>query len=94
MKAVSVLALLVLILGIFSVPLVWPHDGRQKEVKQFTVYPIGFVRKTEGRTTIVLDKEYQPGLLRFEKLSEVWVLWWFDREPSSRFILAETRTTR
>ena len=89
MKAVSVLALLVLILGIFSVPLVWPHDGQQKEVKQFTVYPIGFVRKTEGRTTIVLDKEYQPGLLRFEKLSEVWVLWWFDRNdtPEKRAVL-------
>jgi hypothetical protein len=41
MKAISVLALLVLIVGIFSAPLVWPHDGQQKVVKQFTVYPIG-----------------------------------------------------
>jgi tRNA-Thr(GGU) m(6)t(6)A37 methyltransferase TsaA len=47
------------------------------------------VRKAEGRTTIVLDKKYQPGLLRFEKLSEVWVLWWFDRNdtPEKRAIL-------
>ena len=48
MKVVSVLALLVLILGIFSVPLVWPNDGQQKVVKEFTVYPIGYVRKAEG----------------------------------------------
>lgn len=89
MKVVSVFAMLVLIVGIFSVRLVWPRDGQQKVVKEFTVYPIGYVRKAEGRTTIVLDKKYQPGLLRFEKLSEVWVLWWFDRNdtPEKRSIL-------
>ncbi len=33
--------------------------------------------------------EYQPGLLRFEKLSEVWVFWWFDQNdtPEKRSIL-------
>lgn len=89
MERVSVLAFLVLILGVFSVPLVWPQDAQQKMVKEFTVYPIGYVRKAEGRTTIVLDEEYQPGLLRFEKLSEVWVLWWFDRNdtPEKRSVL-------
>ena len=53
------------------------------------MHPIGYVRKAEGRTTIVLDKKYQPGLLRFEKLSEVWVLWWFDHNdtPKKRSIL-------
>ena len=53
------------------------------------MHPIGYVRKAEGRTTIVLDKKYQPGLLRFEKLSEAWVFWWFDRNdtPEKRSIL-------
>lgn len=83
MKAISVLALLVLIVGIFSAPLVWPHDGQRKVVTEFRVYPIGYIRKAQGRTTIVLDKKYQPGLLRFEKLSEVWVLWWFDRNDTA-----------
>ena len=89
MKRVSVFVLLVLILGIFAVPLVRPDDAQQKVVKEFSVYPIGYVRKAEGRTTIVLDKKYQPGLLRFEKLSEVWVFWWFDRNdtPEKRSIL-------
>jgi tRNA-Thr(GGU) m(6)t(6)A37 methyltransferase TsaA len=89
MKRVSFLALLVSILCVFSVPLVWPQDAQQKVVSEFTVYPIGYVRKAEGRTTIVLDEKYQPGLLRFEKLSEVWVLWWFDRNdtPEKRSVL-------
>jgi len=89
MKWVSVVALLFLIVGIFSVPHVRPDDAQQKVAKEFSVYPIGYVRKAEGRTTIVLDRKYQPGLLRFEKLSEVWVLWWFDRNdtPDKRAIL-------
>jgi tRNA-Thr(GGU) m(6)t(6)A37 methyltransferase TsaA len=89
MKRVCVFALLIVVLGIFSAPRVWPHDAQQKAVKEFKVYPIGYVRKAEGRTTIVLDKKYQPGLLRFEKLSEVWVLWWFDRNdtPEKRSVL-------
>jgi len=89
MKRVCAVALLVLIVGVFSAPLVRPDDAQQKAVKEFSVYPIGYVRKAEGRTTIVLDTKYQPGLLRFEKLSEVWVLWWFDRNdtPEKRSIL-------
>jgi len=75
-------ALPILILGGFAVPLVRSTDGRPNAVHEFSVYPIGYVRKAEGRTTIVLDKKYQPGLLRFEKLSEAWVLWWFDRNDT------------
>ena len=43
----------------------------------------------EGRTTIVVDKQYQPGLLGLEKFSHVWVLYWFDRNdtPEKRSIL-------
>ena len=38
-------------------------DGRPCVTKQFTVHPIGWVRKMEARTTIVVDKKYQPALL-------------------------------
>ena len=57
--------------------------------KEFKVHPIGYVRKTESKTTIVLDKKYEPGLLRMEKQSEIWVLWWFHRNdtPEKRSIL-------
>jgi len=65
------------------------EDKKGEEVKQFTVHPIGWVRKTERKTTIVVDKEYQDGLMGLEKFPEVWVLYWFDRNdtPEKRSIL-------
>ena len=64
-------------------------DAQEEQVKQFTVHSIGWVRKTEERTTIVVDKKYQPALLGLEKFSEVWVLYWFDRNdtPEKRSVL-------
>lgn len=64
-------------------------DGPKDEPKHFKVYPIGYVRKAEGRTTIVIDKKYEAALLGVQKLSEIWVLWWFDRNdtPEKRAIL-------
>ena len=61
----------------------------EEKPKEFKVHPIGYVRKTENKTTIVLDKKYEPGLLRMEKQSEIWVLWWFDQNdtPEKRSIL-------
>ncbi|MBN1590695.1 MAG: tRNA (N6-threonylcarbamoyladenosine(37)-N6)-methyltransferase TrmO [Pirellulales bacterium] len=61
----------------------------EKMVVKYTVCPIGWVRKTEGRTTIVVDKKYQKGLLGLDQFSEVWVLYWFDRNdtPEKRSIL-------
>jgi tRNA (adenine37-N6)-methyltransferase len=57
--------------------------------REFKVRPIGYVRQVEGKTMIVLDKKYEPGLLRMEKQSEIWVLWWFDKNdtPEKRSIL-------
>ena len=65
------------------------EDPGEKMVKNYTVHPIGWVRKAEGRTTIVVDKKYQAGLMGLEKFSEVWVLYWFDRNdtPEKRSIL-------
>lgn len=62
-------------------------DGATR--KAYSVHPIGHVRKADGKTMIVLDKAYQPGLLGMEKLDDVWVLWWFDQNdtPDKRSIL-------
>jgi tRNA-Thr(GGU) m(6)t(6)A37 methyltransferase TsaA len=60
-----------------------PGADREPEVaKQFIVYPIGWVRKTDGRTTIIVDKKYEAGLLGLEQFSHVWVLYWFDRNDT------------
>ena len=65
-------------------------DGQTttKELKM-TMSPIGWVRKSEGRTWIEVDKKYQPGLMGLENFSHVWVLWWFDRNdtPEKRAVL-------
>jgi tRNA-Thr(GGU) m(6)t(6)A37 methyltransferase TsaA len=57
--------------------------------KEFKVHPIGYVKVEGDRTYIVLDKKYESGLLRMNTLSEIWVLWWFDRNdtPEKRSIL-------
>ncbi len=55
----------------------------------FLLNPIGEVRKDDGKTRIVLEERYQPGLLRLDDFSHVWVIWWFDRNdnPEMRGIL-------
>ena len=64
-------------------------DSRKQTDEHFTVAPIGYVRKTDGRTLIVVKKKYQPALLGVGDLEEIWILWWFDRNdtPEKRSIL-------
>jgi len=70
-------------------------DLQQKEVRDdslepsYTVYPIGKVVKEDGRTLIVLDEKYQPGLKRLDQFSHVTVIYWFDRNdtPEKRAVL-------
>ena len=89
MRRYSTAALVLFFLNIWSVGAARAADGEKETAKEFTVHPIGWVRKAEGKTTIVLEKKYQPGLLGLEGFSEVWVLYWFDRNdtPEKRSIL-------
>ncbi len=83
MKSLLVLLATLLFLGVWSVRTGRTADDQEKTAKKYTVYPIGWVRKAEGRTTIVVEKKYQPGLMGLEKFREVWVLYWFDRNDTS-----------
>jgi tRNA-Thr(GGU) m(6)t(6)A37 methyltransferase TsaA len=89
MKRLSAGVLVLALLGICLGHAVRAADDEKQTVKKFVVYPIGWVRKAEGRTTIVVDKKYQPALLGLDKFPEVWVLYWFDRNdtPQKRSIL-------
>ena len=49
-------------------------------MKQITVRPIGLVRKSEGKTEIVVDNQYQPGLLGLDGFSHVYVYWWLKKK--------------
>ncbi|MCF8152223.1 MAG: tRNA (N6-threonylcarbamoyladenosine(37)-N6)-methyltransferase TrmO [Burkholderiaceae bacterium] len=55
----------------------------------FTMRPVGWVRKVDGKSFIEIDKRYQPALLGLEKLTSLQVLYWFDRNdsPEKRAIL-------
>ena len=90
MKYFGIAAILLLLLGIGIIKMGPAANGEEeKVVKSYTVHPIGWVRKSGGKTTIVVDKKYQDGLLGLDKFPEVWVLYWFDRNdtPKKRSIL-------
>ena len=55
----------------------------------FMVSPIGFVQKKDGRTSIVLEKQYEPGLMGLEQFSHVTVVYWFhlNDTPQKRAVL-------
>lgn len=55
-----------------------------QEQKTFTVRPIGKIQKADGKTFIVLDKKYQPGLLGLEDWSHVQVIRRFDKNDTSQ----------
>ena len=57
-------------------------ETQQQQCTTFTVKPTGFVRKADGRTLIVLDKKYQPGLVGLDGFSHVYVFWWFNRNDT------------
>jgi tRNA (adenine37-N6)-methyltransferase len=69
----------------------WPGVIRAdtKAETSFAVHPIAHVQKSDGRTLIVLDKKYQPGLLGLDGFSHVHVIWWLDKNdtPEKRSIL-------
>ena len=68
--------------------LLFSHAQGQ-EPKSFTVQPIGHVEKPQGRSLIVLEKKFQPGLLGLGGFSHVHVIWWFDKNdtPQKRSVL-------
>lgn len=55
----------------------------------FTLHPIGFVQKEDGRTSIVLEKQYEPGLMKLDQFAHVTVIYWFhlNDTPEKRAVL-------
>ena len=56
---------------------------------RYTLRPIGIVKKGAGKTTLVIDKKFQPALLGLDGFSHVVVFYWFDKNdtPQKRSIL-------
>jgi tRNA-Thr(GGU) m(6)t(6)A37 methyltransferase TsaA len=82
MKCVSLLMLMIFLLGVWPVGATPADDTEQLATQQFIVYPIGRVRNAKGKTEIVLDKDYQAGLLGLDGFSHIYVYWWFHRNDT------------
>ena len=48
----------------------------------YSVHPVGWIRKGAERTWIEIDRDYQQALMGVDKLSSIWVLYWFDRNDT------------
>lgn len=64
-------------------------DAKQASPSEFKVLAIGQVKKADDRTLIVLDEQFQPGLVGLEGFSHILVFWWFDKNdtPEGRAVL-------
>lgn len=49
----------------------------------YQIYPIGFVRKQDGCTTIEMNPDYEDGTLGLNEFSHVVVCYWFHKNDSS-----------
>jgi tRNA-Thr(GGU) m(6)t(6)A37 methyltransferase TsaA len=50
--------------------------------KSITVFPIGFVRRTDSGLLLEIDEEYRPGMKQLDKFSHLMVLWWADKHDN------------
>ena len=68
---------------LFSFIVTTNADDKVDDTSVYSVHPIGHVEKYNGKTAVVLDQQYLPGLLRLEDFSHVWVIWWFDQNDTA-----------
>lgn len=53
-----------------------------QDLPSYSIHPVGWIRKADGKTYIEIDRRYQPALMGVEKLKSIWVLYWFDRNDT------------
>ena len=86
--ALTVLALAVAIPmpGLAAAP---DPESSVRNSPSYSVHPVGWIRKSSGKTYIEIEQRYQPALMGVEELRSIWVLYWFDRNdtPEKRSVL-------
>ena len=89
MKALLIIGLSLMVALLFPAQLVMAAKTPSEQAIQYQVHPIGWVRKSNGKTWLEIKPEYQDALLGVDQLESIWVLWWFDRNdtPHKRSIL-------
>jgi tRNA-Thr(GGU) m(6)t(6)A37 methyltransferase TsaA len=85
-RSIAIAATLLLGLGAWTPPAL---AEQAQATPSYAMNPVGWIRKSEGRTFIVIDRRYQPALLGVDELKSLWVFYWFDRNdsPDKRAIL-------
>jgi len=85
----TLVMLTIVFLSISSVRTNPENESARSAMQQSIISPIGRVTKEKGKTHIVLEKRYQPGLLGLDGFSHIYVYWWFDRNdtPKKRAVL-------
>lgn len=89
MRCVSIVMLMMVTYSVGGCTMPSTANNEPLEERLFTVHPIGKVVRENGKTLIVLDEKYQPGLSGLDKHSHVTVVYWFDKNdtPDKRAIL-------
>jgi tRNA-Thr(GGU) m(6)t(6)A37 methyltransferase TsaA len=57
------------------------EDEMSEQLKEeaYGVFPVGYVRRNDGRTTLEILEPYVPALKELDKFSHVQVFWWFSQ---------------
>ena len=89
MRTLTLMATAMIVVARCACSASWAEPTDEPQGKSFVVRPIGRVEKTDDGARIIVDKQYQPGLLGLEGFSHVYVFWWFDRNdsPDKRAVL-------
>ncbi|WP_230209862.1 hypothetical protein [Solemya velum gill symbiont] len=82
MKALSFTLVVMMVLAFSLSQQQLVAEPQSNTAIQYQVQPIGWVRKSNGTTTLEINKEYQDALLCVDELKSIWVLWWFDRNDN------------
>ena len=82
MKCIGLGISLILALGVGTPGATSAADTGRPATGQFTMDPIGSIRKVKGKTEVVINKKYQAGLLGIDGFSHIYVYWWFDRNDT------------
>ena len=56
--------------------------GTVEEKMQFTIYPVGWVRKADGKPYLEIEKQYEDALLGLNGFSHIHVIWWFHKNDT------------
>jgi tRNA (Thr-GGU) A37 N-methylase len=55
------------------------HTSSTRKPETYHIFPVGYVRKENGRTVLDLLPAFAPALKELEHFSHVQVVWWFSQ---------------